>query len=178
MISEAERSGNLDILRSPMPPRDPKVEALRHALATVAYRGGKALRGAPEEFAEFRVAAGTRTPLELVAHVNDLFDWALHLADGEHVWQDSTPISWPREVERFYATLAAFDQRLACGRPLGFAPERLFQGPLADALTHVGQLAMLRRLAGWPVRGENYFKAEIAVGQVGAEQAPPRREFD
>jgi hypothetical protein len=161
-----------------MPPRDPKIEALRHAVATVAYRGGKALRGAPAALAEFRVAAGTRTPLELLAHLNDLFDWALHLADGEHVWQDSTPSAWEREVERFFATLTAFDQRLANGRPLGFPPERLFQGPVADALTHVGQLAMLRRLAGSPVRGENYFKAEIVAGRVGADQAPPRREFD
>jgi len=161
-----------------MPPRDPRVESLRHALATVAYRGGKALRGAPAAFAEFRVAAGTRTPLELVAHVNDLFDWALHLADGEPVWQNSTPISWPREVERFFATLAALDHRLASGRALGSPVERLFQGPVADALTHVGQLAMLRRLAGSPVRGENYFKAEIVAGRVGGDQAPPRREFD
>lgn len=161
-----------------VPTRDPKIEALRHALATVAYRGGKALRGAPAELAEFRVAAGTRTPLELLAHVNDLFDWALHLAEGEHVWQASTPIAWEREVDRFYAGLAAFDQRLASGRPLGYPPEALFQGPVADALTHVGQLAMLRRLAGAPVRGENYFKAEIVAGRVGADQAPPRREFD
>ncbi|MCM2269241.1 MAG: hypothetical protein NDJ75_04015 [Thermoanaerobaculia bacterium] len=161
-----------------MPARDPQLEALRHAVATVAYRGGKTLRGAPPEFAEFRVAAGSRTPLELLAHLNDLFDWALHLAEGEHVWQDSTPISWTRESERFHATLAAFDQRLACGRPLGFPPAKLFQGPVADALTHVGQLAMLRRLAGSPVRGENYFQAEIVAGRVGAEQAPPRREFD
>lgn len=161
-----------------MPARDPQVEALRHAVATVAYRGGKTLRGAPPEFAEFRVAAGSRTPLELLAHLNDLFDWALHLAEGEHVWQNSTPISWARESERFFATLVAFDQRLACGRPLGFAPEKLFQGPVADALTHVGQLAMLRRLAGSPVRGENYFQAEIKAGRVGHEQAPPRREFD
>ena len=158
--------------------RDPEIEALRHALATVAYRGGKALRGAPDDFAEFRVAAGTRTPLELLAHVNDLFDWLLHLAEGEHVWQNSTPGSWAGEVERFYRGLAAVDARLANGRPLGFPPERLFQGPIADALTHVGQLAMLRRLAGAPVKGENYFKADIRAGVVGAEQPPPVREFD
>ena len=161
-----------------MAKRDPEIEALRHALATVAYRGGNALRGAPDDFAEFRVAAGTRTSLELLAHVNDLFDWMLHLAEGKHVWQDSTPGSWPGEVERFYRGLAAVDARLANGRPLGFPPERLFQGPIADALTHVGQLAMLRRLAGAPVKGENYFKADIRAGVVGAEQPPPVREFD
>jgi len=161
-----------------MPALDATVAALRHALATVAYRGGKALRGAPPEFAEFRVAAGTRTPLELLAHVNDLFDWTLHLAEGEHIWQASTPASWAGEVERFYRGLAAVDARLANGRPLGHAPERLFQGPIADALSHVGQLAMLRRLAGAPIRGENYFKAEIRAGAVGEEQAAPVREFD
>lgn len=179
MISDAGRSGNLDILRgAAMSARDPRLESLRHAVATVAYRGGKALRGAPADFAEFRVAAGTRTPIEVLAHVNDLFDWALHLAEGEHVWQDSTPIAWAAEVERFFAGLAAFDHRLATGRPLGFPAEKLFQGPVADALTHVGQLTLLRRLAGAPVRGENYFKAEIAAGRVGNDQTPPRREFD
>jgi len=151
---------------------------LRHALATLAYRGGKVLRGAPPSFAEFRVAAGTRTPLEILAHVGDLFDWALHLADGEHIWQASTPISWEREVERFFSRLGDLDARLASSRALGTPESRLFQGPIADALTHVGQLAMLRRLAGTPVRGENYFKAEIEVGRVGADQAAPRREFD
>jgi hypothetical protein len=161
-----------------VPAADPELRLLRHALATVAYRGGKALRAAPAEFAEFRVAAGTRTPLEILAHLGDLFDWALHLADGEHLWQDSTPISWEREVERFFGRLAAFDARLATPRPLGSTATQLFQGPIADALTHVGQIAMLRRLAGSPVRGENYFKAEIAVGRVGVEQAAPRREFE
>lgn len=157
---------------------DSPTTLLRHALATLAYRAGKALRGAPESFAEFRVAAGTRTPLEILAHVGDLLDWSLHLANGEHVWQDSTPISWEREVERFYLRLEALDQRLANGKALGAPAERLFQGPIADALTHTGQLTLLRRLAGAPIRGENYFKAEVHAGRVGAEQEPPRREFD
>jgi len=160
----------------------PKIPAelalLRHTLATLAYRGGKVLRDAPPGFAEFRVAARTRTPIQIVAHVGDLFAWALHLAEGEHVWQDSTPLSWEREVERFFDGLAALDARLASGRPLGFPAERLFQGPIADALHHVGQLAMLRRLADAPVRGENYFKAKIEAGTVGPEQPAPVREFD
>ena len=159
-------------------PRDPALSLLRHTLATLAYRGGKALREAPPELAEFRVAARSRTPIQIVAHLGDLLDWALHLCEGRHVWQDSTPISWAREVERFFARLGELDARLASGRPLGFPPERIFQGPIADALTHVGQIAMLRRLAGAPVKGENYFKAEIRAGRVGDEQAPPVREFD
>jgi hypothetical protein len=161
-----------------VPKISPELELLRHTLATLAYRGGKVLRDAPEEFAEFRVAATSRTPIQIVAHVGDLLDWALHLADGEHVWQDSTTISWQREVERFFLRLAELDARLSSGRALGFPLERLFQGPIADALTHVGQLAMLRRLAGFPVRGENYFKAEIRAGRVGPDQSVPKREFD
>ncbi len=151
---------------------------LRHAVATVAYRGGKAVRGAPASFAEFRISPGTRTPAMILAHVNDLFDWALHLADGRQVWNDSTPMAWDEEVARFHAGLARFDERLASGKALGCSEEKLFQGPVADALTHVGQIAMLRRIAGAPMKGENYFRAEISAGRVGADQTPPKREFD
>ena len=151
---------------------------LRHAVATVAYRGGKAVRGAPASFAGFLAAPGTRTPVQILAHVNDLFDWALHLADGAHVWKDSAPLAWEEEVARFHAGLARFDARLASDAPLGCPAEKLFQGPVADALTHVGQIAMLRRMAGAPMKGENYFKAQIEAGRVGADQASPRVEFD
>ena len=151
---------------------------LRHALATLAYRGGKTLQGAPPEFAAFRAAQGSRTPLEILAHLGDLFEWAVSLADGAHVWKPAKPASWEEQVERFFATLECLDQRLASSNPLGCSPEKLFQGPVADALTHVGQLALLRRMAGSPVRGENYFKAEITAGNVGRTQARPRVEFD
>ena len=157
---------------------DPEREMLRHTLATVAYRGGKVLRTAPEGFGDFRAAEGSRSAGEILAHIGDLFDWAAQLAEGRHVWKDSAPLPWSRGVERFFATLATFDARLASEAALGLAPDRLFQGPVADALIHVGQIALLRRLAGAPVRGENYFKAEIAAGRVGPEQAAPRREFD
>jgi hypothetical protein len=155
-----------------------KLDLLRHALATLAYRGGKALRGAPETFAEFKAGEATRTPGQILAHIGDLLDWALHLANGEHVWRDSPLLPWPREIDRFYAALHRLDERLGGPAAPAASPERLFQGPIADALTHVGQIALLRRLAASPVRGENYFKAEIAAGRVGAEQAAPRREFD
>ena len=157
---------------------DPAREMLRHTLATVAYRGGKVLSTAPEGFGDFRAAEGSRSAGEILAHIGDLFDWAVQLAEGRHVWKSSAPLPWSRGVERFFATLATLDARLASEAALGFPPEGLFQGPVADALIHVGQLALLRRLAGAPVRGENYFKAEIAVGRVGPEQAAPRREFD
>jgi len=151
---------------------------LRYTVATLAYRAGKALRGAPEEFAQFQAAPGTRTPAAILAHLGDLLDWAVCLADGRHEWHESKPLPWEQGVERFFAGLEAFDRRLASGAPLGFSPEKLFQGPIADALTHTGQLTLLRRMAGAPVRGENYFRAEIEAGRVGREQAPPRREVD
>lgn len=154
------------------------VPFLRHTLATLAYRGGKTLRGAPESFATFRTAAGARTPVEILAHIGDLLDWAVTITDGQETWHDSPPLAWPDEVARFFAALGSFDTRLASGAALKTTAEGLFQGPIADAFTHVGQIAMLRRLAGSPIRGENYQRARIAIGQVGAEQAEPRREFD
>jgi hypothetical protein len=157
---------------------DERVSLLRHTVATLAYRGGKALRGAPPGFAAFRASSAARTPGQILSHVGDLLDWALHLSRGERVWKDSEPLPWDEEVGRFFAALSAFDERLATAEPLGAPPEKLFQGPVADALSHVGQIALLRRLAGAPIRGENYFAAEIATGRVGAEQAAPRREFD
>ncbi len=157
---------------------DPKRELLRHTLATLAYRAGKALRGAPPEFATFASGPSGRTPVQILAHLGDLFDWALWLAKGQHRWREAVPLPWEHEAERFFAALAAFDAYLASNVPLEAPAEKLFQGPIADALTHVGQLAMLRRLGGWPMRGENYFVAEIVTGRVGAKQAAPVREFD
>lgn len=151
---------------------------LRHTLATLAYRGGKALRGAPPGFDEFRSAPGTRTPSEILAHIGDLLDWMLALADGRHTWHDSTPLAWEEGAARFFAGLETIDRRLSAGPLERFTAEQLFQGPVADALTHVGQVALLRRMAGAPVRGENYLLAHIAAGRVGPEQAPAVREFD
>jgi hypothetical protein len=153
------------------PSPDGKITLLRHTVATLAYRGGKALRGAPADFARY----GSRTPGEILAHVCDLFDWALKLADGKHEWHDSEPGEWDADIARFFAGLEAFDRRLASGVPLGAEPERLFQGPVADALTHVGQIAMLRRMAGCPISGENYFVAKIETGRAGANQAAPAK---
>jgi hypothetical protein len=151
---------------------------LRHTLATLAYRAGKALRGAPPEFASFEASPGTRTPVQILAHMGDLLDWALVLADGKHTWHDSAPLPWDQEGARFFGALEALDNRLASEEPLGHAVEKIFQGPLADALTHTGQITMLRRMAGAPVRGENYFMADITAGRVGPEQAAPKKEFD
>jgi hypothetical protein len=151
---------------------------LRHTVATVAYRGGKALEGAPPAFSAFRAQPGTRTPGEILAHISDLFDWALHLCRGEHVWRDSVPSAWESDVDRFFRALQGFDELLASPEPLGSPAERLLQGPLADALTHIGQINLLRRMAGNPIKGENYFKAEIVTGRSGREQPAPKVEFE
>ena len=156
---------------------DDKRALLRHVLATIAYRGGKTLKDAPASFAHFKASDTTRSPAEILAHVGDLFDWALSAASGAQQWKESPPLEWDAEVLRFFETLGRLDEYLASAAPLGAPAEQLFQGPLADALTHVGQMALLRRLAGASVRAENYFKAEIASGRVGAAQSPPRREF-
>ena len=154
---------------------DPKRELLRHALATLAYRGGKTVRNAPAGFADFSGAG--RTPGQILAHIGDLLDWALSMANGTRQWHDSKPLPWDQEAERFFSALKSFDDFLASAEPLQAPAEKLFQGPIADALTHVGQLAMLRRLAGSPIVGENYFVADIAVGRVGAEQTAPKQTF-
>jgi hypothetical protein len=151
---------------------------LRHTVATLAYRGGKAVRDAPDGFAELRASPTSRTPGQILAHVGDLLDWALSLAEGKHVWHDSAPLPWPDEVARFFLGLERLDARLGSDAPLGTSPEKLFQGPVADALSHVGQIALLRRVAGSPVRGENYYKAEIVAGRVGPDQPGRRVEFD
>lgn len=150
---------------------------LRHTLATLAYRGGKAVRGAPDGFSTFQAGPTSRTAGQILAHVGDLLDWGLSIAEGQQKWKDSSPQAWTDDVARFHAALAALDAYLASGNPVAVADEQLFQGPIADALTHVGQINYLRRLAGSPVKGENYFRADIHVGRVGAEQTSPKREF-
>jgi hypothetical protein len=151
---------------------------LRHAVATLAYRAGKATRNAPASFAEHGAPETSRTPAKILAHMGDLMDWALSMADGSRKWHDSTPLAWEQERERFFAAVKKFDDYLASDQPLQVPAEKLFQGPVADALTHTGQLAMLRRMAGCPMKGENYFVAEITTGRVGDDQAAPKKVFD
>jgi hypothetical protein len=153
-------------------------EMLRHTVATLAYRGAKAVRGAPDSFASFKASETTRTPAQILAHIGDLLDWALSIAKGAESWHNSEPLTWNDEVGRFHAALQSFDDYLASDGELSATCERMFQGPVADALTHVGQIAMLRRLAGEPIKGENYSRAKIEAGRVGSEQTQPKREFD
>ncbi len=154
---------------------DEKRALLRHTLATLAYRAARALDGAPESFASFSGAG--RAPAQILAHMGDLFDWALCMAAGKPAWHDSQPLAWAEEQQRFFTALKAFDDYLASKETLHALTERLLQGPVADALTHVGQLAMLRRLAGNPTHGENFYVAAIATGQVGPDQPAPIKTF-
>jgi hypothetical protein len=156
---------------------DPKRELLRHALATLAYRGAKAVRNVPQDFSAFQAGEGVRAPGQILAHIGDLMDWGLSIALGQREWRDSKPLDWEKEVTRFFAALKEFDDFLASNEPLHASPEKLFQGPIADALTHVGQISILRRFAGGPVKGESYYDAQIELGRVGVEQTTPKREF-
>lgn len=156
------------------------LELIRHTLATLAYRASKTMRSAPESFAHFKASPSSKTPVEIVAHMGDLFDWALSMAIGEPKWNATTPQEWIPECQRFFVSLKKFDDYLASELPTRYELTRLFQGPISDALTHTGQIAMLRRLHGSPMKGESYNRAEIVIGRVGYEQTPAesRYEFD
>src|ERR1700733_230026 len=156
---------------------DSSRQFLRHTVATLAYRACKAITGAPDTFGEFHASPDTRTPGQILAHIGDLLDWGLSMARGEQHWRDSSPLPWREERHRFFAALGALDDYLASEEPLHIPAEKLFQAPIADALTHIGQIAMLRRLAAAPVRAENYYVANIAVGTVGPNQPTPVQEF-
>jgi hypothetical protein len=151
---------------------------LRHLVATLAYRAGKVLRGVPPSFPSHRFGASTRRPVLIVAHLADLMAWAITLAHGQYVWKAEGGDDWDTEVRRFFDNLQALDQALVTAGTFDGAVEKLVQGPLADALTHIGQLAMLRGMAGDVVRPESYARAEIVAGRVGPDQAAPGREFD
>ena len=151
---------------------------LRHVAATLAYRAAKVLRDVPVGFGTMSFGDSTRQPVRILAHMADLMAWGISLAKGDYVWSAGGCEEWNAEVERFFANLAELDRLLAVPDPFPGSMERLIQGPLADALTHVGQIAMLRGMAGIPVRPESYARAAITVGRVGRDQAPPGREFD
>ena len=145
---------------------DLKREVLRHMVATVAYRGGVSVRDAPENFATFRAHETTRTPGEILAHIGDLLEGSLHLLQGEMVFLTSTPLPWKDEISRFFSAVRGLDSYLATDAPLACPVEKLVQGPIGDALTHVGQIVMLRRMAGIPIHPEPYFTAEIVAGEL------------
>jgi hypothetical protein len=157
---------------------DMQRQMLRHILATLAYRAAKVIDGAPGDFGTFRTSDTTRAAGEILSHIADLMVWANSMARGKQEWPNSDLLPWDQEVARFFSALKEFDDHLASDAPMNAPAERLFQAPIADALTHVGQIALLRRVAGAPIRGENYYEAEIVVGRVGAEQSTKRVEFE
>ena len=155
-----------------------RLELLRHALATLAYRGGKAVRGAPDSFGAFHLAATSRTPVQILAHIGDLLDWARALARGKEAWHNSPPLAWPDEVSRFY------DGSRVSTRS---SPARTRRGPRRQICSRARSPTRSRTSAssrccggfrGSPVRGENYLRADIASGRVGPEQVPPKGEFE
>lgn len=158
-------------------PDAPRVAVVRHLLATLAYRAAKVLRDVPAGFAATAFGSDTRRPIQIVGHMADLMAWGVTLAKGDYVWKAEATSDWDAEVRRFFAGMEAIDSELASDAFTG-SINQLIQGPLADALTHVGQLAMLRGMAGIPVRPESYARADIVPGRVGPDQAPFGREFD
>lgn len=161
----------------PGPMSDEARRFLRHTVATLAYRAEKVLRDVPDGFAELRLSPSTRTPLETLAHLCDLMSWGERMARGTYHWDPVPAGTWPETVDRFFTMLAALDTALAEVPPVTFPAEVIFQGPVADALTHVGQLAMMRGTLSAPVRPESYARADITVGRVGREQSAVRAEF-
>ncbi|HYE87538.1 MAG TPA: hypothetical protein VEA16_14345 [Vicinamibacterales bacterium] len=160
-----------------MPTIDSPRAALRQLAATLAYRAAKVLRDAPPGFGQHAFGIATRQPVKIVSHMADLMTWGVSIARGGHEWKPAGSDDWQTEVDRFFAGLAALDSELAAEEFKG-SIEKMIQGPLADALTHVGQLAMLRGMMGAPVRPESYARAVIVPGRVGLEQEAPQAEFD
>lgn len=161
-----------------MAPTDPARAVLRQLAATLAYRAAKVLRDVPAGFGHASFGDVTRQPVRIVAHMADLMTWGVSMAGGGKEWKAEGGDDWHTEVDRFFTGLAALDAALAAEEPFAGSVEKLIQGPLADALTHVGQLAMLRGMAGAAVRPESYARAAIEVGRLGLDQEPPRAEFD
>ena len=152
-------------------------DTLRQLAATLAYRAAKVLREVPPGFADYRITLSARSAVEIVAHMGDLMKWGTWLARGEHTWKAEGSSDWNREVDRFFALLRELDDLLD-NNDFNGSVEKLIQGPLADALTHVGQLSMMRGAAGMPVKPESYARAEIIAGRVGLDQAAAKAEFD
>lgn len=156
----------------------PRTRLLRHFLAALAYRTQKAIRGAPEHYADFEAGKGVRTPAEILAHMTALLGYVRMRLDGtQRPTAPDPPPPFDEEVERFHRELGRIAECLDAGPELSPATvERLLQGPLSDAMTHVGQLAMLRRLADAPIAPESYFDADIRADRLGPDQPVRTRE--
>ncbi|HSY68912.1 MAG TPA: hypothetical protein VK813_09730 [Edaphobacter sp.] len=153
---------------------DEKRVLLKHFLAALAYRTQKALRDAPPEFADFRAAPQVRTPHELIRHMDSVLGYSRTFFLGS-AYRPPTFPDFPAAIEHFHEVLTDVARHIEVGTELhGITPEVLLQGPFSDAMTHAGQLALLRRLSGSPVPPENFIFADITPNNLGPDQALPR----
>ncbi len=159
-------------------PCSEKRDLLRHTVATLAYRAEKILRDPPDGFAAMRLSPSSRSALEIVSHLGDLMEWGERMARGEYLWEARPAKDWAAACDRFFASLKALDDAIEKASFDKHPVEMIFQGPIADSLTHIGQLSIMRGVAGGPVRPESYARAEIQAGRVGREQSDVRKEFD
>jgi len=153
-------------------------DLLRHTVATLAYRAQKVLHDVPAGFADHRQSPTSRTPLEILGHLGDLVEWGNRMANGDYKWIAVPAADWQSGCDRFFGALATFDTSIAASTFEKFSPGVIFQGPIADSLTHVGQIAMLRGIVGGPIKPESYARAEIQIGRVGTDQSATRKEFE
>lgn len=154
-------------------PTPDTTQLLRHTLATLAYRANRVLADAPEGFGDFDAGQGVMTPRKMVNHMSMILAYAKSRLTGEEFQRPTEVDDWSMEVDRFYETVSALDKAAEAGfRADGEMVLRMLQGPILDALTHVGQLSLLRRLAGSPTPKDNYIKAQIELGKTGKDQAP------
>lgn len=147
---------------------DPKeLELIRHFLSTITYRAEKALDKAPDNFPDLELRDGVRTPKEIMHHINELIIRSKARIKNENLVNLTVePLKWEDEVNRLFFAIKELDDAVVEDQD-NIDPElakRLLQGPLADVMTHIGQLAMLRRLAGSPIIGENFMSADISAG--------------
>ena len=155
-----------------------KRELLRHTVATLAYRAEKVLRDPPDGFASMRLSPSSRSALDIVSHLGDLMEWGERMARGEYLWEARPSGEWSVACDRFFESVKALDAAIGKASFDKYPVEMIFQGPVADALTHVGQLSIMRGVAGGSVRPESYARAEIQTGRVGRDQSSVRKEFD
>ena len=149
-----------------------KSEMLRHFLASITYRATKAIKNVPETYPAHDLGKGVKTPLRILHHITGVLTYAHSFF--EHY--DTTHIdvkSWDAEVGEFYSILSKLDKSIQEKKPKEVTEEQLLQGPLSDAMTHIGQLSMLRRLADSPLPSENFIFADVRKGAVGPNQPDP-----
>ena len=149
-----------------------KRETLRHFLASIAYHATKAIKDSPRNYPETYIGKGVRTPWKILSHISGVLTYAhSFLEHYDSTWLNLEP--WEVEVQRFYEILAKLDESLQTKELREVSEEQLLQGPLSDAMAHVGQLLMLRRMADAPVPSENFIYADIRIGVVGPDQPEP-----